>query len=508
MALAAISLAWVIGVFLGSRFNFSPLILFAALAPLPLLVFRNRRGVMLVSCLCLLALGGGALYYHSALPPDDNTQVSYYNDSGKVTLRGVVSLDPDIQDKTTRLKLAVESIEINGEFQTVSGMVMLYVPRHPAYGYGDLLEVTGKLATPVNFADFDYQAYLAKQSVYSTMLYPDIKLDSGGHGLALLDWIYGLRHKLADGLSLVLPEPQASLAQGIILGLRGNISDDVNTDFARSGTTHVLAISGMNLTIFAGLLSLILSRIIGKRFYLYVWLTLALIWFYTVISGASPSVMRAAIMASLFLMAELLGRQKNAGSALCFAAAVMIAFNPRVLWDVSFQLSVLSMAGIVFLYPLLLGGISRWIARLRNADIGLSSSLNFVLESFAMTLAATLAVWPASAAYFGMVSLAAPLATLLAVPVLPAIMIIGLLSAVAGLLFLPLAQVIGWVVGLFVTYLLLVARGFAHLPYAVLTPGNISTVLIAAYYSLIILAVWMLARHKRAKFMAEMALAE
>ncbi len=505
MALAAISLAWLVGVFLGSRFDPSPLILLASLAPLPLLLLRRRRALILLSSMCLLALGGGALYYQSALPPHDATQVSHYNGGGKLTLRGVVSLDPDVQEKTTRLKLSAESIEINGEFQPVSGMVMLYAPRYPAYGYGDLLEVTGKLETPANFADFDYQAYMAKQSVYSTMLYPEIKLDSGGHGLALLDWIYGLRHRLADVMAQTLPEPQASLAQGIILGLRGNIPDDVNADFARSGTTHVLAISGMNLTIIAGLLSLVLGRIIGKRFYLYVWLTLLVIWFYTVISGASPSVMRATIMASLFLMAELMGRQKNAGPALCLAAAVMIAFNPLVLWDVSFQLSALSMAGIIFLYPLLLGGVSRWIERARNRDIGIGSSLNFVLESFAMTLAATLAVWPASAAYFGMVSLAAPLATLLAVPVLPAIMILGSFSALAGLIYFPIAQVTGWVVWLFVTYLLLVARGFAHLPHAVITTGDISAILIPTYYGLIIFAVWMLARRKRAKFMAEMA---
>jgi competence protein ComEC len=174
VALAAISLAWVFGVFLGSRFTPSPFILFAALAPLPLLAYHNRRGIILVSCLCLLSLAGGALYYHSALPPYDSTQISYYNDSGKVTLRGVVSLDPDVQDKTTRLKLEVESIKVTGEWQAVSGMVMLYAPRYPSYNYGDLLDVTGKLTTPVNFADFDYQAYMAKQSVYSTMLYPEL----------------------------------------------------------------------------------------------------------------------------------------------------------------------------------------------------------------------------------------------------------------------------------------------------------------------------------------------
>jgi hypothetical protein len=107
-----------------------------------------------------------------------------------------------------------------------------------------------------------------------------------------------------------------------------------------------------------------------------------------------------------------------------------------------------------------------------------------------------------------MVSLAAPFATLLAVPVLPAIMILGSLSALAGLIYFLIAQITGWVVWLFVTYLLLVARCFAHLPHAVLTTGDLSTIIIAAYYGLIILAVWWLARLKRKKFVAEMALDE
>ena len=506
MALAALSLAWAAGVFLGSRFDPSPAVLLAAVLPLPFIIIRRFRKAVVLSSLCLLVFFGGAIYYQSALPPRDATQVSYYNDSGKVSLRGTVSLDPDTQDKTTRLKLAVGSININGEWRSVSGMVMLYVSRYPVYGYGDLLEVSGKLETPANFADFDYQSYLAKQSVYSTMLYPKMELISSGHGLKPLAWIYDLRHSLADVMARTLPEPQASLAQGIILGLRGNIPDDVNADFARSGITHVLAVSGMNLTIIAGLLSLALNRIIGKRYYLYIWLTLAAVWFYTVISGASPSVMRAAIMASLFLIAELLGRQKNAGPALCFAAAIMVFANPLVLWDVSFQLSVLSMAGIVFIYPILRDAAAGWIDRVAKRDAAPDATPNFVPDSLAMTLAATLAVWPASAAYFGTVSLAAPLATLLAVPVLPFIMGTGSLAAFAGLLIQPMSQLIAWVVWLLVTYLLLVAKLFAHLPAAALTTGSPAALIIISYYGLLIAAVWWLARRKRSKFVAEMAL--
>jgi competence protein ComEC len=93
--------------------------------------------------------------YQASLPADDTSNVSYYNGSGEVTLRGTVSLDPDVRDKTTHLKLYVESIGMDDDWQPVSGMVMLYVPRYPAYSYGDFLEVSGILQTPQNFEDFD-----------------------------------------------------------------------------------------------------------------------------------------------------------------------------------------------------------------------------------------------------------------------------------------------------------------------------------------------------------------
>ncbi len=507
MALAALSLAWCAGVFLGSLFIPSPLFLLFSLVPLPLLLFRRLRKAAVISCLSLILIVGGALYYQSSLPASDATQVSFYNDSGEVNLRGTIILDPDMRDRTTHLKLAVESIGIGDDWQSVSGMVMLYVPRYPAYSYGDFLEVSGVLQTPQNFEDFDYQAYLARQSVYSTMLYPEVTILSAGHGSAPLGWIYSLRHELADVMASTLPEPQASLAQGIILGLRGNIHQEVNDAFARSGTTHVLAISGANLTIIAGLLSLALGYLIGKRFYLYVWITLAALWFYTLLSGASPPVVRAAIMASLFLLAELLGRQKNAGPALCFAAAVMITFNPLTLWDVSFQLSVLSMAGIVFIYPPLFEQAKEWITKAERSDKRLGAALNFLLESLIMTLAATLMVWPASAAYFGAISLAAPLATLLAVPILAPIMVVGSLSAFAGLLYLPLAQVIAWVVWLLTTCLLLVARVFSALPYAYFEVQGPAVLIIAAYYIFLMLAVIRLNRRRRMRFMTEMEIA-
>lgn len=505
MALTAISLGWISGVLLGSDIALAPVILSGWLAMLLGLVFQKNKRALLVSTFSLLALAGGFFYFQASQTSRESSQLSYFNGSGTVTVRGVVSLDPDVQDKTTRIKLRVDSIELSGGWQTTYGMVMLYAPRYPERSYGDILEVSGKLQTPVNFSDFDYAGFLAKQSVYSIMNYPLITVDSTGHGSWFMTQVYNLRHELAKIMARALPEPQASLAQGIILGLRGNIPPDVKADFTRSGTTHILAVSGMNLTILAGLLSIVLARILGKRFYLYVWLTLALVWLYTLLSGVTPSVLRAAIMSSLFLAAELLGRQKNAGPALCLAAAIMIGFNPRVLFDVSFQFSALSMAGIVYLYPILLDGTSNTMEKIRNKAPLLKSPVGFVRDSFSMTFAATLAVWPVSAIYFGTISLTAPFATLLTVPVLPFIMSLGSLMSLAGLLWFPAAIAAGWVLWIFLSYLLLVVGLFSTIPYSVIPTGDISRIFTIVYYGVVIMVAWVLTRRRRANFMAEMA---
>ena len=505
MALIAISLAWIAGILVGSDLALAPIVLSAWLALLLALVFHKHKRAILISAISLLAIAAGLFCFQAAQPGSGSSQVSYFNESGTVTVHGVVSLDPDVQDKTTRIKLSVDSIESSGEWQTASGMVMVYAPRYPKLSYGDILDVSGKLQTPLNFSDFDYAGFLGKQSVYSIMYYPIIKLDSTGHGSWFLTRVYNLRHRLADIMARALPEPQASLAQGIILGLRGNITTDMNAEFTRSGTTHILAVSGMNLTILSGLLSIVLALIIGKRFYLYIWLTLAVVWLYTLLSGITPSVLRAAIMGSLFLAAELLGRQKNAGPALCLAAAIMIGFNPRVLFDVSFQLSALSMAGIVYLHPLLRDWSPNIAETIKRKAPFLASPIGFVGDSFSMTLAATLAVWPVSAIYFGTISLTAPLATLLAVPVLPFIMSLGSLMSLAGLVWFPAAICAGWVLWVFLSYLLLVVGLFSKIPFSVIPTGDISHAFIVAYYGAVILIAWALTRRRRSNFMAEMA---
>jgi competence protein ComEC len=492
LALIYLSVAWVAGIYLGSRFAPHFAIIFSGLAPLILLFFfPEKRRAIILAAVCLIAFFGGALCYQASLPPDDASHIKFYNGQ-EVEIKGTVSSDPEIRDRSTHLNLSAS--QLNGK--EIAGDALLFVPRYPEYNYGDVLRVRGKLETPPQLGDFDYKGYLENQGIYSTMLYPDIELLETGQGFKPMAWVYSLRNSLSQSLARVIPEPQASLAQGVVLGIRYNIPQPIKDDFARTGTAHLLAISGLHLSILAGILLSIGIRLFGKRRYIYIWLALGVIWLYAIITGLNPPVVRGAIMASLFLSAELLGRQRTAITSLALAAAIMVGIDPPILWDAAFQLSFLGMAGLIFIAPPLMR-LGRKIDEVTIGEEGVGASLaNIVTDSFSVTLAATIAVWPVVAHYFGIVSLVGPLATFLALPALPALIVLGALSGVIGLAFLPIAQGIGWLAWLFASYMLLIVRGLASLDISTAEVGVVGAPLIATYYAVLAIVIWLISNRR------------
>jgi len=323
------------------------------------------------------------------------------------------------------------------------------------------------------------------------MLYPKIETLERGKGFKPLEWVYSLRNRLSQTMAEVLPEPQASLAQGIILGKRGTIPSPLRDDFTRTGTAHLLAISGLHLSIVAGILLSLGIWLFGRRRYTYIWLALGVIWLYAILTGMHPPVVRAAIMVSLFLTAELLGRQRSAITALAFAAAVMVGISPQILWTAAFQLSFLAMAGLIFIFPPL-QAVGRRAINATLGEDGLAVRIaNIATDSFSVTLGAVIAVWPLIAHYFGVVSFVGPLATFLALPALPGIIIIGVLAGGLGLIALPIAYPIGWLAWLFLSYMLLIVNGFAALPISAIEVGSVDTNLIAGYYFALAIVIWL-----------------
>jgi len=492
MTLIYLSIAWAAGILLGSQFHLPAWSVAAGLIPLVLLIpFRNRLKPIVTVSACLVLFCGGVVRYQASVPEHYAWQVASYNDGGAVTLKGTVATAPDIRDTGTRLTVRVNEINTGGKWQTVSGNVLIFASLYPEYEYGDVLELDGKLETPLSSGDFDYKGYLAGQGISSVMYYPRLEVTGHGAGFRPLGWIYSARKALAGKIAQVLPEPQAALAQGIVLGIRAGIPASVNDDFVRTGTAHILAISGQNLSIVAGLFIAAGIWLFGKKRYFYVWLALAATWGYALLTGMSAPVVRSAIMLSLFLCADLLGRQRSVLPALALTAAVMLAFTPRLLWEASFQLSFLSMLGLALVAPPMQSFGRDFISKRLGEEGILVRSLNWLTDSLAVTVGVILVIWPVIAHYFGVFSIAAPLANLLILPALPPILVTGALASALGLIALPLGQVVGWLAWLFTSYLLAVTHVLAGLAAASITTGAINPAWIWGYFAVVALALWL-----------------
>ncbi|MBI2849425.1 MAG: DNA internalization-related competence protein ComEC/Rec2 [Chloroflexi bacterium] len=320
-------------------------------------------------------------------------------------------------------------------------------------------------------------------------IYYQSRLPLASEGSLPPEWVSHLRTNLAQVIVEVLPEPQASLAQGIVLGIRSNIPKSLLADFNHTGTTHLLAISGQNLSIIAGILVGFGIWLFGRRHYLYIWLALGIIWLYALLTGMNPPVVRATIMASVFLAADLMGRQHSAATALFFTAAVMVGVSPGVLGEASFQLSFMAMAGLIFIFPLLQSLGHKAVKNRLGEDGRLVSAVNLIVDSFSVSLGTIIAVWPLIAHYFGIISWIGPVATFFALPALPAIIVTGVLTGFIGLIALPVALVVAWLTWLFLSYMLLVVRVFSSVPFS--EGVRIDPALIWVYYSVLALVVWL-----------------
>jgi len=498
MWLLYVSCAWVGGIFLGSGVSLPLPILSLGLVPFLLLpLFPNRSKHLVVAGLSLLALIGGALYSPSDPPQTDSHLLRYYNDTGTVDIRGMVSEEPDTRGTFCQLTLAAHDIAIDGTSTEISGAALVRVPTYPNYHYGDVLKVSGELQTPGQFDGFDYEGYLAHQGIHSIVYYPEIEVLDTGRGCQPLRWLYSFRESLSDSLTGALPEPQGSLAQGILLGIRSNIPYALTQVFSRTGTAHLLAISGLHIAIVIGMVLSLAILVFGRQRHIYIWLALLAIWLYALLTGMRPPVIRGAIMGTVFLAAELLGRQRSAITALAFAAAVMVGIDPQILWSVSFQLSFLAMAGIIFLYPHFQEWGRKGVAALSGDRETIVATASTMTDALALSLAAIIAVWPVIAYNFGIVSLVALPATLFSLPALPAIIMTSALVAFAGLLAPLVAQALGWIAWLFLSYLLVVVQGFDALPLASLQVATASAWPIWAYYVALAAALALLARRRQ-----------
>jgi len=500
MILGYLGLCWLLGMGAAAFAQGSPWAIAAAalLAAVVPLLARRSAIALLWAAMAAALLVGGAWRYQSSLPPAEPQGIARYNveptatpTPTPVSFRAVVSGEPDERGSSLRLRLSAREVLLDGRWQRTSGGILMRSGLFPRYDYGDLLEVNGKLETPPAFEDFNYRDYLARQGISSIINYPRTSLLATGQGNPVRAWVYDLRGELSSALEDALPEPEAALAQGILLGRRASLPDDLKEDLNATNTSHLVAVSGYNVTLVAGLLVGGLAWLIGRR--PAAWLALLAIIAYAVLVGGQPSVQRAAIMGGMYVVAIALGRQSGALQGLALAGAGMTAFDPLLMKDISFQLSFASTIGLVLFAPALRARMEATLAR-GSSHRELAGPLRGVIELLAVTVAAVAFTLPITAINFHRISLIAIPANLLTVPAFPVIMIVSGLTAVGGMIAAPIGTFLGWITWLPVAYLVHVVRLLADLPFAAASVDGLTTGHALAYYAALAGVVWLTAR--------------
>ncbi|MSQ33764.1 MAG: ComEC family competence protein [Dehalococcoidia bacterium] len=431
----------------------------------------------------LLALGAFALacgLLRVALPgPDSSLEALRQQAGSRVVLDGVVAAQPELAGQTQRLSVAVRSVA--GLTRSAAGDVTVVTAPYPSYSFGDLLRITGVM----NEESWGGKPRLA-------LRYPGLTVLGHGQGGRWRQPLAALRGRLADSLARALPEPQAALARGVFLGQGSNLDAGLTAAFRATGTSHLVAISGQNITIVVGLVSGTLMWLLGRRRALVA--LLAFVWTYTALAGAEPPVVRATVMASAYLLASVLGRQTSGlvALALALALAVMAGAQPPVLSDVSFQLSASAMVGLVLLAPRLQALGERWLpSDDSHRHSAREAAGAWLVQNLAVSIAAVACTWPIIAHTFHSFSWVGVPATLAGLPALPFIIATSAATAVAGLLSPPLATALGWVSWLPLTYLIKVVELFARIPGAGLQVGALPSLTLVAYYLALASLLWL-----------------
>ncbi len=401
----------------------------------------------------------------------------------KVTLRGVVDDEPDVREHNTKLTVHVVSINDNNREIPVDSKMIVTVDSYPKYEYGDTISISGTLKRPENFissgADgepnpngrmFDYVSYLRKDGIFYVMQNAVVERTGENQGWWIRRKLFDFKKSILSKIELEIPAPESALMGGLILGTKQSLGDQLRQDFIRTGTIHIVALSGYNVTIVAEAVMRALGVFLARTAAIY--FGIAGIVLFAIMTGAGSTVVRASVMVILALIARATGRNYDIGRALLIAGFAMVLINPWILvFDISFQLSFLATIGLIYLTP----KVKPWF--------------HFVTEKFGLqeivsaTVATNIFVLPFILYKMGILSIVALPVNLLVLPFIPYTMLFGFITSAISFVFHFLALPFGIISYAFLHYELSVIQLFSRLPFAAVTVGFFPLVLVMVIYS-------------------------
>lgn len=430
---------------------------------------RPVPGLLLIS-LTILFFALGALRMDFAILNSTNQSLEEMVGS-EVALEGVVWREPEARANSTHLFV-----------KTDYGLILTLAFPGFDWSYGDRVSVEGVLEKPEAFETdlgrtFNYPGYLLARGVVYTIPRAEVERLSSDEAHIFIGRILDLKHMFMKKLELLMPEPQVGLSEGLLLGVKRALGDDLETVFRKTGIIHIVVLSGYNVMIVVTFILYVLGRMFGRR--LSVIFGLVSIVLFALLVGLSATVVRACIMASLLLIMGLTGRVYLVLRGLMLAGFVMLLWNPYSLaFDVGFQLSFIATLGLILIAPDL------------ERRLLIMPSPFGAREFLVATLATQLFVLPLLLYQIGEFSVVAVIVNVLVLPMVPIAMLLTFFTGMVAFVSMPLAAPLAFLTHLSLTYIIAVAEWFAALPFASFTVPAFPFYLVPVGYALIALFLW------------------
>ncbi|MEI8123648.1 MAG: ComEC/Rec2 family competence protein [bacterium] len=452
---------------------------------------KEKRVIFLIS-IFVFSFAVGVLRYEIKDIKNNDIYLSE-NLGKKVVIEGIISDEPNRKDKTVMLTVDFKQIIFASSSVSVSGKGIISTDLYPEFKYGDMIKISGKLEKPENFPStslgtsslsstnsFDYVSYLEKDDIEYKIDFAKTEFVSSGYGNLVKISLFWFKNKFIDNLNKVIGEPQSSLMSGIILGAKNSMDEDTKNNFRIAGLSHIVALSGYNITIVA-------ESII--KFFSFLPRNFALsggvvgIILFVIMTGSSSTAIRAGIMSLIVVLAGITRRKYKIGRALLIAGVIMLLFNPKILvFDTSFQLSFLATIAIIYVAPIL------------------KEKIKFITDKFGLrdiissTISAQILVLPLLLYKMGIFSFVALPANILILAFISTVMLFGFLTGIIGFVSLIVSLPFAWVSWFLLSYMIKVSEFFASLPFAYVNVSWFSEVFLLLSY--IIIVIWFLRERK------------
>jgi competence protein ComEC len=411
--------------------------------------------------------------------PDDSALLRLSGQ--RVMLEGVIVAEPDVRPTHTNVRVRIlRLVARTTSHANLAGSVLVRAPKDMTWRYGDGIRVEGTLGTPPRFTTFDYRDYLARRGVRVWLPRPDRlwKL-SEGNGDAWFGILLAAKDTVRQTVRHMMPAPESALLNGVLIGDDNDIPESLTEAFRRTGTSHIVAISGFNVSIVIALVVGLLSRIANRRRAALI--VLPAIWVYAIFVGGSASVIRATGMATISLVGMLLWRRGFTLNTLCAAACFMLLADPNTLFDLGFQLSFLATLGLVLYADVVSSPAQIWlIARVQQPWV--LRAVRLALDGVLMTFAAQLTTLPLIVATTEQLSLVSLLTNAIVLPLQPPLMLLGIIGATIAVFLPGVATLAGWPSYLFLTLTIRAVAWMGSWSFASVQVGWFGAAAATAYY--------------------------